>query len=134
VQIVTFLEILFVSVYIFPVLARFDMGVKEAVKTSFFMANRHIVTSFLCLILPAVMVVFVIAVPQFFPFIFAIPGVYGMSASYFIMKVFKKYRPEMDKDPFLELQELEQKRAEEKRLAELGKTTIIEKNEEDEQE
>jgi hypothetical protein len=45
------------------------------------------------------------------------------------MKVFKKYRPEMDKDPFLELQELEQKRAEEKRLAEIGK--IINKNEEE---
>ncbi|MCL2577137.1 MAG: DUF624 domain-containing protein [Defluviitaleaceae bacterium] len=128
VQIVTLTEILFVSIYIFPVLARFDMNIKEAVKTCFFMANRHFLTSVMCLGIHAGLIVFVFMVPQLFPLIFAIPGIYGMLSSVLIMRVFKKYRPEMDKDPILELQEIERKRAEEKRLAEIGKTNIIEEN------
>jgi uncharacterized membrane protein YesL len=122
VQIVILAELLLVSVYIFPVLARFDMGVKEAVKSCFFMANRHLITSVTCLGLLAGLVFFILSFPQIFPLIFTVPGVYGMLSSVLIMRIFKRYRPEMDPDPARELQELEQKRAEEKRLAELGKT------------
>jgi len=134
VQIVTLTEVLFVTVYLFPVLARFDMSVKEAVKSSFFMANRHMITSFTCLGTLAGLVYIIFSNLQIFPLIFAVPGIYAMVSSYFIMKVFKKYRPEMDKDPMLELQEFEKKRADEKRLAEIGKTNIINENEEEESE
>ena len=132
VQIVTLMEIFFVGIYLFPVLARFDMSVKEAVKASFFMANRHLLTSFACFGILAGLLVFVFLVPQIFPLIFAIPGIYGILASMMIMRVFKRYRPEMDKDPVLELQEIERKREEEKRLAEIGKADIIEENSEEE--
>jgi uncharacterized membrane protein YesL len=134
VQIATLAEIIFVSVYIFPVLARFDMGVKEALKTSFFMANRHLLTSITCVGLVVGMLLFVFFVPPIFPLIFVIPGASAMLSSVLIMKIFKKYRPEMDKDPILELQEIEQKRAEEKRLAAIGKTNIIEENHTEEEE
>lgn len=132
VQIVTLVEILFISTYIFPVLARFDMGLKEALKTCFFMANRHLLTSLLCVGTLWGLILMVLFFPELFPLIFAVPGIYAMLSSHLIMRIFKRYRPEMDKDPILELQEIERERAEEKRLAELGKTTIIKENHEEE--
>ncbi|MDR0273702.1 MAG: DUF624 domain-containing protein [Clostridiales bacterium] len=117
-QIVLLMEVLFISIYIFPVTARFDMKILQTIKTCFFMANRHILTSFACL---AVLVLLFASVIYMQPMLFLIPGIYAMAASYLIMKIFKRYRPEMDRDPILELQEIEQKRAEEKRLAEIGK-------------
>lgn len=133
VQIVTLVEVLFVGLYIFPILARFDMGVKEALKAAFFMANRHFLTSVLCIAIAIGLFAIVIFFPAIFPLIFAIPGAVGMLSSVLIMRVFKKYRPEMDKDPFLELQELEQQRAEEKRLAEIGKSNTDENTEEEDE-
>jgi uncharacterized membrane protein YesL len=117
-QIVILLEVLFMAIYIFPVTARFDMGLLESVKSVFFMANRHFLTSVMCL---GVLVGLVFSILLFEPILFLIPGIYAMISSYLIMRVFKKYRPEMDRDPMLELQEIEAKRAEEKRLAEIGK-------------
>lgn len=116
-QIVILVEILFIVTYIFPVTARFDMSVKETLKTCFFMANRHILTSITCV---AVLIALFIATLFWFPIAFLAPGIYAMLTSFMIMRIFKKYRPEMDRDPALELQEIEAKRAEEKRRAELG--------------
>jgi len=126
-QIVILVEVLFIATYIFPVTARFEMGFKQTLKTCFFMANRHFLTSVSCV---AVFIALFILSFQFWPpLVFFIPGIYGMYASYMIMRIFKRYRPEMDRDPILELQEIEQKRADEKRRAEIGK--IIENNKEE---
>ncbi|MCL2456705.1 MAG: YesL family protein, partial [Defluviitaleaceae bacterium] len=108
-QIVILAEVLFITNFIFPVTARFDMNFKETLKSSFFMANRHLLTSFACVATPALL--FVASVEIFPPLLFLIPGISAMVSSSLIMRVFKKYRPEMDKDPFLELQEIERERA-----------------------
>ncbi|MCL1845834.1 MAG: galactose-1-epimerase [Defluviitaleaceae bacterium] len=124
-QIIILIEVIFVTTFLFPVTARFDMSLTETLKSSFFLANRHMLTSFLC----ALTLVAIVFVSLFWlPLLLLAPGIYAMAASYFIMKVFKKHRPEMDKDPILELQEFEQKRAEERRRAEIGK--IIKEDEE----
>jgi len=117
-QVVLLVLVSFVATFAFPVTARFDMGVRETLKTCFFMAIKHLFTSVSCVAL----LITLVGVSLFFwePLLFMTPGIYGMLASYLIMRVFKKYRPEMDKDPVLELQEIEQKRAEEKRRRELG--------------
>lgn len=117
-QVVLLLLVGFVSTFAFPVTARFDMGVGETLRTCFFMAIKHLFTSLSCVALLVTLVLASFLVWE--PLIFMTPGIYGMLASYLIMRVFKKYRPEMDKDPILELQEIEQKRAEEKRKRELG--------------
>ncbi|MCL2386532.1 MAG: galactose-1-epimerase [Defluviitaleaceae bacterium] len=116
-QIIILLEIMLIAIYIFPVTARFDMGIRQTLKTCFFMANRHLLTSITCMLILAALLV---AIPFFPPIAFVAPGIYAMLSSYMLMRIFKRYRPEMDKDPVLELQELEKKRAEEKRRAELG--------------
>ena len=113
IQIVVLVQVALMCVYIFPLVARFDMGIKEILKSAFFMANRHLLTSITCAALGAALV---LGIFLFQPLIIGVPGIYAMISSYMIMRIFKKYRPEMDKDPVLEIQELEAKKAEERRL------------------
>jgi len=112
-QLILMLQLVFISIYLFPMTARFEMTIKETIKTSFFMANRHLLTTITCVIMLAIIAYFSLI---FGPFVLFIgPGVYAMLASYSIMRVFKKYRPEMDKDPLLEIQEIEAQKAEDRR-------------------
>ena len=112
-QIVLLAEIGLMSVYLFPMNARFDMGLKQLFKSSFYMANRHLLTSVscLCLLIAAVLSFFIMPPLA----LFLAPGAYAWLSSYMIMKIFKKYRPEMDKDPVLEIQEIEAQKELERR-------------------
>jgi len=112
-QIVLLAEIVLMSVYAFPMTARFDMSIKHIIKSSFFMANRHLFTSISCVVLLTAAVLSFFIIPPVA--LFLAPGLYGLLASYMIMKIFKKYRPEMDKDPMMEIQEIEAQKAEERR-------------------
>jgi len=104
-QIVLLIEVVLMSIYIFPMNARFDMGIKQLIKSSFFMANRHLLTSISCLgLLIAVLFLFDMMPPLA---LFLGPGAYAWLSSMMIMRIFKRYRPEMDKDPVLEIQEIE---------------------------
>jgi len=124
-QLVLLIEVVFMSVYAFPMIARFDMGLKHVIKTSFFMANRHMLTSVCCVALLVAAFYSFFFIPPIALFI--APGLYATLASYMIMKIFKRYRPEMDKDPILEIQEIEAQKAEERRWKDIK--TIDEKAE-----
>ena len=117
-QIIIFVQITLMSIYIFPMVARFDMGIKAIIKSCFFMANRHLLTSITCLILLLAAGYSFFLMPPLA--LFLGPGLYGLLASYMIMRIFKRYRPEMDKDPVLEIQELEAQKAEERRMRSIG--------------
>jgi len=104
-QIIILTEMGLMSVFIFPMNARFDMDIKQLIKSSFFMANRHLLTSISCLFLLIAGVLSFFIMPPLA--LFLAPGAYAWLSSYMIMKIFKKYRPEMDKDPVLEIQEIE---------------------------
>jgi len=107
----------FMCVYIFPMIARFDMPVKLIIRSSFYMSVRHLLTSITTVVLLLGGIILFIQMP---PLLIVIPGVYAWLASILIMKVFKKYRPEMDRDPALELAEIEARLAEERRRRDLG--------------
>ena len=124
-QLVMMLIVALMCVFMFPMCARFQMGVFQIIKGSFFMAIRHLFTSVTCLLL--LIGLFISAYLVGIMIIF-IPGIYGMLSSVMIMKIFKKYRPEMDKDPILEIQEIEAKKAEERRQREIK---VIESEKED---
>jgi len=126
-QILILIQISFISVYLYPMIARFDMGFKQTIKSSFYMANRHMLTSFSCVVLVGG---FIFLSLWYMPIlILIVPGAYAMLSSHMIMRVFKKYRPEMDKDPFLEVQELEAQITEERRLRSIvGITEEAEEN------
>jgi len=112
-QFVIGIQLVLVCIFMFPMTARFDMGIKQTIKSSFFMANRHLLTSLTC---TGLLFLLIFGTFYFPPLLLGIPGIYAMISSNLIMRIFKKYRPEMDKDPVLEIQELEAQKAEERRI------------------
>ena len=107
-QLIFLLQLSFITVFLFPLNARFEMGVLQTIKNAFFMANRHMLTSFLCTLL-VFGLIFGGLMTGGLLLVFA-PGIYALLASYMLMKIFKRYRPEMDKDPRLEIAEFEAER------------------------
>jgi uncharacterized membrane protein YesL len=106
-------EAVFISIYIYPLLARFDMGIKQLFKSAFYMSIRHFLTTVTCVILGAGIFIGMF----WYPLLMVVAmGLYAWLSSYMIMRLFKKYRPEMDKDPMLELQELELERKNKKKV------------------
>ena len=97
IQIILLIELFIVSIYIFPLTARFDMKILQTIKSAFFMANRHLLTSISCVmvVVAIFMVVFYLSIEIIM--IFAM-GIYAYAASYMIMPLFKRYRPEIDAD------------------------------------
>jgi uncharacterized membrane protein YesL len=93
-QFVVLFEVLLIALYIFPIASRFDMKKKELLKTAFFMANKHILSTLAMLIVLAGLILFVLIV--FEAFVFLIPGIYVYLSSYLFMRIFRKYRPEID--------------------------------------
>lgn len=96
-QFVLAFELVITSMYVFPIIARFKMKLFDIFKMAFFMANRHFFTTITCVALLAA--VYVIAF-YVYPIIswFFLPGLYAYITSFMIMRVFKKYMPEMDSD------------------------------------
>jgi len=117
-QIIIIVEMALMAVYIFPMTARFDMSIKQIFKSCFYMANRHLLTSVTCVILVVAIVLSFIIMPPLT--LFLGPGLYAWMASHMVIRLFKRYRPEMDKDPILEIQEIEAQKEEERRQRRIG--------------
>jgi len=94
-QFLGLLELLFVTVYIFPVIARFKVGFKEAFKNAFFLSNKHLPTSVLCLFIAASCAILVYGT-GFFAFFAA--GSYVLLTSYLFIRIFRTYRSDFDSD------------------------------------
>lgn len=94
-QICFLIELVLVTIYIFPIIARFQMKMKDLIKTAFFMANKHLLTSVLCLIIGVVIVVATYVMPLLF---LVGMSIFAFATSYFFMRIFKKYRPDLDAD------------------------------------
>jgi len=91
-QVVLAIELLFVGFYLFPIAARFDMKFTQIFKTSFYMANRHMLTT---LAVGATLLGLVLLTAQFFLFVFLVPGIFCYVTSFLFVNVFKKYKPEI---------------------------------------
>ena len=98
VQVIFLIEIILCSLYIFPLNARFELTLKDSFKTAFFMANRHLLTSICCLLIAGAIVYATIATVILF---LVAMGLYVFLTSYLFLRIFKKYRPEIDQDPLL---------------------------------
>ena len=111
IQFIFLLEMSLMSVFIFPIIARFDLGIGQTLKSAFFMANRHLLTSVTCVILTVVASIGVLSFP---PLLFVAPGLYALIASFMIVRIFKRYRPEMDRNPEVEVTETETQKVEDR--------------------
>jgi uncharacterized membrane protein YesL len=92
-QWVIFFEVILIMMYIFPLASRFDMKVKDLFKTAFFMANRHMLTTVGMVVLLILLILITFTFGEMW--LFLIPGVYVLTSSYLLMRIFKKYRPEI---------------------------------------
>ncbi|MCL2421742.1 MAG: DUF624 domain-containing protein [Defluviitaleaceae bacterium] len=96
VQIVVLVELYITALYLFPITARFEMTFRQTIKSAFYMANRHLLTTLSCV---ATTVAIIFAAAMFFePILFVGMGVYAYITSYMFIQVFRKYRPEIDKE------------------------------------
>ena len=87
------LQMIFISIYIFPLLSRFYLTIAGAIKMAFFVANRHLLTTIICILL-FVATLFITWVASIF--IFVAVSLYAISAAYFIEKILVKYMPEKE--------------------------------------
>jgi len=97
-QIIILIELIIVAVYVFPLVSRFEMKFFQTIRSAFFMANRHLLTTISCL---CILIGLYLVAEMFFPPILAVAsGVYAYLSSYMIMQLFRKYRPEIDAEDF----------------------------------
>jgi len=98
VQIFFLLELILCYLYILPIIARFEISLKDSFKTAFFMANRHPLTSVCCIVIGCA-----VLLASYITIILSLAamGLYVFLTSYLFIRVFRKYRPEIDQDPIL---------------------------------
>ena len=93
--IVMLAEVLIISLYLFPILSKFYMKTKNVIKYAFFMANRHFLTTILCV---ATMVGIFFLLGKFsFLVLFMISG-YAYITSFMFQRIFNKYIPQQDEE------------------------------------
>ena len=96
IQMIILIELFITSLYIFPITARFEMSFRQIIKSAFFMANRHMLTTISCVV--TFILILVASVWIFEPIFIVSMGLYAYATSYMFMQVFRKYRPELDKE------------------------------------
>lgn len=93
VQMFVVLESFLITIYLFPIISRFELSFTTAFKTAFFMANKHIFSSVACIFSAVLCLLIVISMPTL---VIVGMGSYAYMTSYLFVRIFKKYRPEMD--------------------------------------
>jgi uncharacterized membrane protein YesL len=81
------------TLYVFPILSRFEMTIKQLVRASIFMAIRHLPSTIAMLIFTAAGFLIVYILPVLF---FIIPGSIVLLNSLLMERIFKKYMPKSE--------------------------------------
>ena len=101
-QIILGIELIFVYIHFFPLAARFDLRLKQLVRTAIILANKHLFITLTHGALLVAIVWFSLNAP--FVIVFSV-GFYCWLSSYMLIKVYRKYKPDMDKDMTTEAEE-----------------------------
>ena len=89
---ITFLLVCF-STYVFPILSRFDMTVKQLVKAGAFMSIRHLPSTLAMVIVTAAGIVGTLFIPLL---IFIAPALVVLINSFLMERILKKYMPQSE--------------------------------------
>lgn len=89
-NLVAFLSIC-VGIYMFPVLSRFKVTLKQLIKTSLFMSLKHLPSTILIVLIVAI---FAYIGYIIIPAMFLAPGLCCLLVSFLFERIFKKYTPE----------------------------------------
>lgn len=85
---IAILQVTFVSMYVFPIISRFDVTVFGGLKSALLLANGHLFTTISNLVLLAAIFIVINFVPALFIFI---PGIFVYFSASLFVKVFRKY-------------------------------------------
>lgn len=90
-QIAVLLEMVIITVYIFPLLSRYNLKTKDLFKLSFFLGNRHIFSTISCL--AGLLVIFYLFTSTKLTGVFVLifVSLYALMSYYIIYRVFKKH-------------------------------------------
>ena len=89
---ISFLLVSF-SVYVFPILSRFEMTIKQLFKAAIFMAMRHFPSTVAMVLITAAGIFSVYLIPMLF---FVIPGTVAILNSLLMERIFKRYMPKAE--------------------------------------
>lgn len=81
--------LIMLAVYVFPYIARFEIGLKIVVKNCMYMATRHILWTLLLIIITAAAGFLIFIIPPIA--IFIVPGLDALLATLILERIFKKY-------------------------------------------
>ena len=82
--------VVFILIFIYPILSRFTVNLRGLFKTSFIIAMKHFPTTFLMAVIVAI---FGLGVYLIYPFIFIAPALCCLVCSFLVERIFKKYMP-----------------------------------------
>lgn len=82
------LQVSIVTLYLFPILSRFDMSIKNLLLSGFIFGNRHLPTTILCGALFLGCILLVMTASPFTIFAF---GIYAWISSYLFQRVFTRH-------------------------------------------
>jgi len=82
------LQVIFVSMYIFPIISRFNVTVFGGLKSALLLANGHLFTTICNLVLLGAIFIVINFIPALFIFI---PGIFVYFSASLFVKVFRKY-------------------------------------------
>lgn len=88
------LQVIVITLYVFPILSRFEMTIKNLLITSFLFGNKHLPTTIGCGILFGGFL-FLIMTPT--PLLIFAFGIYALLSSYLFQNVFTRYIEEREK-------------------------------------
>ena len=91
IQFIILIEAIFISIYIFPLISRHNITIKNAFITSLVLANKHFITTLLCVF--SFMGILLISYKLMAISLLSFMGVYSYITYLPIQKVFLKYAP-----------------------------------------
>lgn len=86
------IQVIFVSMYVFPIISRFNMTVTDAIKSALQLSNGHLFLTISSLVLFVAVCIITIFIPFLFIFI---PGIFGYFSAMLFVRIFQKHNPHL---------------------------------------
>lgn len=83
----------FVCIYVFPILAKFDNSIKNTIKNAFLMSIRHLPFSVLLIMIHIAPVILMYASPKFYIIVFIMFSLVAICSSKLLSRIFDMYIP-----------------------------------------
>jgi len=94
-QILFAIQLVFLLIHVFPLASRFEMKFTELIRSAIVMANKHLITTLAHILL---LYILILLCQQLLMLYFLAFGPYCWVSSYMMINIYRKYKPELDKN------------------------------------